>query len=73
MHLTHPLKLPFFSRLTLSNRLNLTMAHITEADFALAAEDLVFHAMHKINKVRNGFTVSFLAIEIQRMFDKRMP
>jgi hypothetical protein len=26
------------------------MAHITEHDFALAAEDLVFHAMHKINK-----------------------
>ncbi len=27
------------------------MAHITQQDFALAAEDLVFHAMHKINKV----------------------
>ena len=28
------------------------MAHITQQDFALAAEDLVFHAMHKINKVK---------------------
>jgi hypothetical protein len=27
------------------------MAHITQQDFALAAEDLVFHAMHKINQV----------------------
>jgi hypothetical protein len=26
------------------------MAHITQQDFALAAEDLVFHAMHKINQ-----------------------
>ncbi len=33
------------------NFLNLTMAHITEQDFALAAEDLVFHAMHKLNQV----------------------
>jgi hypothetical protein len=35
------------------------MAHITEADFALAAEDLVFHAMHKINKVRKGLLFPF--------------
>jgi hypothetical protein len=32
--------------------LTVIMAHITEQDFALAAEDLVFHAMHKINRVQ---------------------
>ncbi len=40
------------------------MAHITEQDFALAAEDLVFHAMHKINRVYNNS---------QSIFDNRVP